>query len=45
MKTIIFSAMLVFVGTFVSVTMTGCDGKDSKTKYQHPLHRTDKKEM
>ncbi len=44
MKTIIFSAMLIFVGTFFSVSMTGCDGKDSKTKYQHPLHRTDTKE-
>ena len=44
MKTIIFSVTLIFLGTFTSISMTGCDGKDSKTKYQHPLHRTDKDE-
>lgn len=40
MKTIIFSAMLIFTGAIFSMSITGCDGKDSKVKYQHPLHRT-----
>ena len=40
MKTILLSAMLISLGTFFSFSMTGCDGKDSKVKYQHPLHRT-----
>jgi hypothetical protein len=44
MKAIIFSAMLISLGAFFSVSMTGCDGKDSKVKYQHPLHRTKDKE-